>query len=244
MTANDSLSQKPHSKIPWPGLPQTCILGGLAVTGILTLVGIRFFHRLDPSVIWNPLPAAIVYRVPEVGATDHIEVKEHQEISLSKIPRIVQEAFLSVHDHRFFERNTLNPKSIVRMIYLDLNNSGPDCYDPSILANMAHNALAIYSKSVPHRLEEQILALKLERRYSKEEILQLYLNRVYFGRGVFGVEGASRYYFGKSVSRFQIHEVALLVALSDNRLDSGIMLRTAEMRDPDVAMQRRTMVPG
>lgn len=140
-------------------------------------------------------------------------------LSSEDLPPYVSKAFLAVEDRRFFEHKGLDFIGIVRAAWRNLNAhrvvQGGSTLTQQLAKNMlmASGYFPVWDRSVMRKLQEMVLTLKLEAYFSKIEILTLYLNRVYFGAGTYGIDAASRRYFHKSARELTLFEAAVLAGL-------------------------------
>ena len=137
-------------------------------------------------------------------------------LPINTIPDLVIEAFLSAEDKNFYQHNGIDFAGIARAVVVNINNaaSGRRLVGAStITQQVAKNFLLTSEVSYERKLKEALLALKIERAYSKDKILELYLNEIYLGIGVYGVAAASLAYFDKSASELTLDEAAYLAAL-------------------------------
>ena len=122
-----------------------------------------------------------------------------REISLSELPPYLPQAFIAIEDRRFYTHAGIDPIGIGRALLRNILRAGGGVQGGSTLTQqLAKNLFLTQERTASRKIQEAILALWLERKYTKNEILELYLNRVYFGSGAYGVEGAAQKYFGKS----------------------------------------------
>jgi len=137
-------------------------------------------------------------------------------IPIQAVPKMVINAFLAAEDKNFYEHNGLDFTGIARAGMLYIQNFGRDRRPQgasTITQQVAKNFLLTNEVSIERKIKEALLALKIERTYSKEKILELYLNEIYLGVGAYGVAAASLLYFDKSVHELTIAEAAYLAAL-------------------------------
>ncbi len=137
-------------------------------------------------------------------------------IPIQAVPKMVINAFLAAEDKNFYEHNGLDFGGIIRagMLYVQTYGSGRRPQGAStITQQVAKNFLLTNEVSLQRKVKEALLSLKIERAYSKEKILELYLNEIYLGLGAYGVAAASLLYFDKSVHELSIAEAAYLAAL-------------------------------
>ena len=135
------------------------------------------------------------------------------EVPLSRVSRNVIAAVISVEDQRFFDHAGVDAIRVGAAALRNVREGRRAEGGSTITQQLARQSFLTRDKTFRRKLKEVILATYIERLYSKEEILELYLNKVYFGDGLYGVEAAARGYFGKIASDLDIHEAALLAGL-------------------------------
>src|SRR4026209_1148815 len=134
-------------------------------------------------------------------------------VPLAQIPKSLREAVLATEDSRFYSHHGVDPMGIARAVYQNFRHGRIVEGGSTITQQLAKVLFLTPDKSLDRKLKEAVLAIELERRYSKDRLLEMYLNQIYFGHGAFGVEAASRTFFGKSVKDLSIAESALLAGL-------------------------------
>lgn len=134
-------------------------------------------------------------------------------VPLSQIPEIVQKAFVAAEDKRFFQHRGVDERGVVRAFMTNLAGSGRPQGGSTITQQVVKNLLVGDDVTYQRKMREMVLAARLERILSKQEILEIYLNAIYLGRSSWGVEMAARTYFGKSVGALDLREAALLATL-------------------------------
>lgn len=134
-------------------------------------------------------------------------------VKLSKVPKNLQDAFISVEDVRFYEHFGIDIKGIFRAVWTNLINSGYSEGGSTITQQLAKNAFLSQERTLKRKIQEAVIAVKLERQYTKQEILEMYLNQIYFGQGAYGVETAALTYFGKHVEDLNLAECAVLAGI-------------------------------
>lgn len=133
-------------------------------------------------------------------------------VSIDKIPKHVQQAFIAIEDNRFYEHSGIDYRGTARALVSTL--SGREVQGGStITQQLAKNAFLTHERSIIRKIKEAFIAKELEHKYTKDEILTMYLNQIYFGQGAYGIESASLYYFGKHVQNLDIAEAATLAAI-------------------------------
>lgn len=133
-------------------------------------------------------------------------------ININYIPDHTQKAFISIEDNRFYEHMGVDFRGTARAVISTL--SGREVQGGStITQQLAKNAFLTQERTITRKIKEAFIARELEKRYTKDEILEMYLNHIYFGQGAYGVESAARYYFGKEAKELNIAESATLAAI-------------------------------
>jgi len=157
-------------------------------------------------------------------------------VALKDLPPYLPKAFIAIEDRRFYSHHGVDPYGILRAAVTNVLHRGVSQGGSTLTQQLAKNLFLTQERTLQRKLQEVELALWLERKYSKAEILELYLNRVYFGSGAYGVEAASQRYFGKPAKNVTLTEAAMLAGLvkSPSRL--------APNRNPDGAEKRAQTV--
>jgi penicillin-binding protein 1A len=157
-------------------------------------------------------------------------------VALKDLPLYLPNAFIAIEDRRFYSHFGIDPFGIARAAIANLMHRGVSQGGSTLTQQLAKNLFLTQERTLQRKLQEAELAFWLERKHSKAEILELYLNRVYFGSGAYGVEAAAQRYFGKSAKRVTIPEAAMLAGLvkSPSRL--------APNRNPEGAEKRTETV--
>ncbi|MBU1168183.1 MAG: PBP1A family penicillin-binding protein [Proteobacteria bacterium] len=208
------------------------------VTG--TLVGAFFaFSRDLPQIealkSFKPSAVSRVYSQDDVLLAEFYAEKR-DPVPLARIPKDLKTALLEIEDRKFYSHSGVDIRGIVRAIVRDIM-AGDFVEGASTLTQQLAKTLFLTSKKTLFRkIQEAVLSFQLERRYTKDEILEFYLNQVYFGSGAYGVESAATIFFGKSVSELSLAECALIAAMP--RSPS----RYSPLVNPDLAMVRRNIV--
>jgi penicillin-binding protein 1A len=153
-------------------------------------------------------------------------------LALKEMPSYVPRAFVAIEDRRFYEHYGIDPMGIGRALVANILHRGVAQGGSTLTQQLAKNLFLTQERTVTRKLQEVLLALWLERKFSKTQILELYLNRVYFGAGAYGIEQASQRYFGKSAKQLTVAEAALLAGLvkSPSRLAPTRNFDAAENR--------------
>ncbi|UFJ39368.1 PBP1A family penicillin-binding protein [Brevibacillus humidisoli] len=140
--------------------------------------------------------------------------EDREYVSFNQIPEHVRNAFVAVEDKRFFEHNGIDIIRIGGAIIKDIQAGSAVEGGSTITQQLARNVFLSHEKTFWRKTKEAMIAINLERKFSKDEILEMYLNKIYLGPGIFGVKAASKYYFGKdNLQELELHEAAMLAAL-------------------------------
>jgi len=215
-----------------------CVLSFAAMLG----AGIGFVQILSrdlPDVKqldnYQPsLPTKIYDRNGTLITSFYIE--QRYLVKLEDIPDDLVNATIAFEDNRFYDHWGLDPIRIMKALWVDLTHWSRSQGASTITQQLARNLFLNYEKSFARKVKEAILAVQIEREYSKNEILQFYFNQIYYGHGAYGVEAASRVYFDKHCDELTLAECALLSALPKNPVAYSPFL------DPEGAKKRRTLV--
>src|SRR5437870_6626693 len=158
------------------------------------------------------------------------------DISIKELPPYLPRAFVAIEDRRFYSHFGVDPIGLARAAAADVLRRGVSQGGSTITQQLAKNLFLTQERTLWHKMQELVLALWLERKFSKTHILELYLNRVYFGSGAYGIEAAAQRYFGKSARTVKVAEAAMLAGLvkSPSRL--------APSRNPNGAERRAQAV--
>lgn len=157
-------------------------------------------------------------------------------VTLKELPPYLPKAFVAIEDRRFYDHLGIDPMGIARAAYRNLTRSGGLQGGSTLTQQLAKNLFLTQERTASRKIQEAILALWLERNYSKDQILELYLNRVYFGAGAYGVEAAAQRYYGKSARHVSLSEAAVLAGLVQSPS------RLAPNRNPKAAQARAELV--
>ena len=157
-------------------------------------------------------------------------------VKLEQVPPIVQAAVIAAEDRKFLKHGGIDPVGILRATWADVRKKGATQGGSTITQQYVKQVYVGSDPTLWRKLREAVIAIKLERKLDKSEILERYLNTVYFGRGAYGIQAASRVWFDKDVEKLELKEAAYLVGLI--RSPSGGDL----VSDPALAYQLRTFV--
>lgn len=184
----------------------------------LVLLGWGFSHGL---IIWTvdwDEPAPLFTTNVTIQYVDNMLVANLERyrieyIALEEMPQHLIEAFVAVEDRRFYQHRGVDYLGVLRAIKVNITTGELAQGGSTITQQLARNIFLNHSRTAKRKLAEASVALQLERRYEKDEILEMYLNQVYFGDGNWGVARAARAYFDKDVAALTLGEAAVLAGL-------------------------------
>src|SRR5437773_2889636 len=158
------------------------------------------------------------------------------KVSLSEVSPFFITAVLAREDSRFYAHKGIDWRGIMRALVRDITSGSAKEGASSITQQLARNSLPLGGRTLSRKVLEAMVALRIERQFTKQQILELYVNRIYFGTGCYGVETASQLYFGKSASKLDLSEAAILAGLirSPNRF--------SPLKNPEGAAMQRNAV--
>ena len=181
-------------------------LGGLLVAYLRDLPTLDALEEYQPSLVTT------LYSDHDEPFAAFFEQKRFW-IPLNKIPHHLINGVIAVEDAQFYQHRGINFRGIARALLVNLRARRPVEGGSSLTQQLAKLLLLTPEKHLSRKIKEAILAIEIEKQYSKEKILELYLNQVYFGHGAYGVESAAHTYFKKSVDQLTLAETAILAGL-------------------------------
>ncbi len=210
-----------------------------ALIGIMAGGVVLLYIMTDDTIVeLKPAKqASIIYDVNHKEICRYY-VENRIELTPDKMPENIKKAIVSVEDSRFYEHFGVDPKGIARAVVTDIVNMDYTQGASTITQQLARNVLLTHQKTMSRKFQEIFLAMKIEQGYTKDEILTRYLNQIYLGKGLYGVETASRYYFGKTISELEPHQIAVIAGLPKN--PNGY----SPFDNPERALERRNVVIG
>ncbi len=134
-------------------------------------------------------------------------------VRLSEVPKNLQDSFIAIEDIRFYQHIGVDPRAILRAVWSNLTNKEISEGGSTITQQLAKNAVLTQEQTLKRKIQEAFVAFQIEKKYSKSEILEMYLNQIYFGQGAYGVQSAARIYFGKDVSKLSLAQCAMLAGI-------------------------------
>jgi penicillin-binding protein 1A len=211
-----------------------------AVWGFIAVAGIVAYYGMQ-------LPASDTWAIPDRPANIRIVAADGRLISnrgkmggeavaIHELPHYVPNAVLAIEDRRFYDHPGFDPIGIARAFVNNIAKGRITGGGSTITQQLAKNLFLTPDQNYGRKIQEVLLAIWLEQNYSKSELIELYLNRVYFGAGSYGIEAATQRYFGKSARNLSLGEAAIL---------AGVLKapsRLAPNKNPEGAAERARLV--
>ena len=220
----------------------------------------RLFSAVLVIAIWGAIAvsAVVAYHATQLPPIDQLAVPKRppnvailasdgsllanrgetggRSVALKELPTYLPRAFVAIEDRRFYGHFGIDPLGIARAAFRNLTSRGVAQGGSTLTQQLAKNLFLTQERTASRKVQEAILALWLEHSYTKDQILELYLNRVYFGAGAYGVEAAAQRYYGKPARDVTVAEAATLAGLVQ------APSRLAPNRNPEAARARAELV--
>jgi membrane peptidoglycan carboxypeptidase len=189
------------------------LVAGFSFVAGVFLFGFAYFTVSipDPNAYVNSQATIIQYSDgSEIG---RIGSENRTVVSLAEIPIHVRNAVMAAEDRNFYSNRAINPLAIAAAVWDNVVNVGQGRGGSTITQQYAKTAFLTPERSIQRKVKELVIAIKLENQFTKDEILENYLNTIYFGRGSYGVQTASSVYFGTTVDKLNIAQAAVLASI-------------------------------
>lgn len=190
----------------------------------------------DPNKLEDLSQSTIIYDANDAKIIDVHGIQNRISISIDEVPDHVKNAFIAVEDVRFYSHNGIDIRRMFGALAKNLRSRSYAQGASTITQQVVRNSHLTMKKTMSRKLQEIYLALILDRRYSKNQILQTYLNIIYFGKGAYGVEAASNIYFDKSAKDLTVAEGCLLAGIPKNPS------RYSPFANIDAALKRKDLI--
>jgi len=209
------------------------MFGGLVLAWVM--VGMKDLPEIDHLTQYTPKGKNVLM---DFEGEPAFEFFQERRIVLKddEIPELTKQAFLAAEDWRFYTHFGVDLKGLARAIVANLKSRRLSQGASTITQQLSRNLFLSHRRTLERKLKEMYLTFRIERRFTKDEILTLYLNQIYLGEGTYGVGQAAKVYFGKKPEDLALHEHALLAGLPQNPN------RMSPFRNPKNSLRRRNLV--
>ena len=232
------------SKKSSKGKSKIGFLIGIVVVVMLAGIGLGFLSanmNTKPGLTNDIRPAASsqIFDINgDLICNLHLE-ENRLPIKISNMPKDLQNAFVAVEDARFYKHCGVDPLGIMRAAFVNITAGSVSEGGSTITQQLAKNAYLSQERTLKRKIQEMFLALQIERQYSKQEILEMYLNQIYFGQGAYGIQAAAKTYFNKNAEDLTLPECAMLAGIpkSPNYYSPFNNLKAAKARQEVVLSQ-------
>jgi 1A family penicillin-binding protein len=190
------------------------LLAALIILFVLTtgaLLG--YLYQKDLPPISDDVRSRLFDSRGNVLATFTSDGRSREPVKLSQISPLLIEATLAVEDRKFYEHSGFDLKGMARAVLVNLEEGNRSQGASTLTQQLARNLYLSHEKTWTRKAKEAVYTMQLEMKYSKDEILNMYLNNIYYGHGAYGIEAASRMYFGKSAADLDLAESTMLAGI-------------------------------
>src|SRR4029077_8258579 len=184
--------------------------------GTIVVVAIEAYGRNLPDIarLSDVEPAGTTRIIARDGTLlARLYDKNRVYVSITQIPQVMRQAIVASEDERFYSHSGVDIRGIARAALANWQHKQIEQGASTITQQLARNLFLTNEQTVSRKIQEALLAIEIERYYTKDEILERYLNLVYFGAGAYGVQAASHASLGKDVSKLTLPEAAMLAGL-------------------------------
>ncbi|MCY8341940.1 penicillin-binding protein [Bacillus haynesii] len=207
----------------------------LSLIGYITILFLGDYVIDEKKLIFHASSKIVDQNGEEVAS---LYTENRRPVSIAEVPDGVKNAFIAVEDKRFYEHHGIDLKSVSRAVYKDILAGGKVEGGSTITQQLAKNTFLTHDKTFLRKTKEVIIAINLERDYSKDKLLEMYLNQLYFGHGVYGIQAAANYFFNKDVKDLTVSEGAVLASIPKAPSTYSPIL------NPEKSRERRNVILG
>ncbi|MGB0089902.1 MAG: penicillin-binding protein 1A, partial [Planifilum fulgidum] len=190
------------------------VIVALAVTAALFLIVVNVAISMsDISALKDAAPHPTVIYDREGRVASEISVSNKEAVGIKRVPTHLVQAVVAMEDQRFYHHSGIDYVGTLRALIHNLSAGKTVQGGSTITQQLAKNVFLTHDRTYKRKFKEMLLAKKIEREYSKNEIMEMYLNNIYFGEGAWGIKRAAEIYFGKEVDQLTLGESALLAGM-------------------------------
>lgn len=211
------------------------LFGGIVIFGVILKYRMEIPNIQQLVEDYTPAAPSIIYDRNN-KEIDILYTEARELATFAEIPENLKNAFIAIEDKKFYSHNGIHFKGLIRAIFTNIRKGKASQGGSSITQQLAKNAFLTSERKLSRKIKEAILTFELERTYTKNEILEKYLNEIYFGSGSYGVKTAAKQFFQKNISDINLAEAALLAAIP-NRPS-----KYDPVRNLDNALQRQQVI--
>ncbi len=239
---NSDPIQAPVARWPWATWPRwrVWLAGSILVStlGLAALGGLVVAYLQDLPVVPGPdkLTPSLATKIYDMHGQliTQLAIENRTLVRLDQIPKDLVNAMIALEDRRYWKHWGIDPQGILRAVWVNFRKGRVIEGGSTITQQLAKNLFLTRERSLSRKVKEALLALQVERRFTKSEILEMYFNQIYFGNGAYGVEAAARTYFGKHVQDLDLSECATLAGIprspnQNNPIDN--VIQATQRRD-------------
>ena len=187
-----------------------CFILFFVVLGFLA-IQLKGIPDITKATLQDPLSSEIYDKNLNLIATVGAEKRDY--VSISDVPDGIKDAVLSVEDSRFYSHIGIDPKRLAKAVLVNLRSNSAREGASTITQQVIKHSLLTSEKTMERKIQEAYLSLKLENKYSKDDILEMYLNKIYYSDGQYGIKTASKYFYNKELNELTVPQLALLAGI-------------------------------
>ena len=187
-----------------------CFILFFVVLGFLAFQ-LKDVPNITKANLQDPLSSEIYDKNLNLIATVGAEKREY--VSISDIPQNVKDAVLSVEDSRFYSHIGVDPKRLAKAMLVNIKSNSAKEGASTITQQVIKHSLLTSEKTMERKIQEAYLSFKLESKYSKDDILEMYLNKIYYSDGQYGIKTAAKYFYNKELNELSVPQIAFLAGL-------------------------------
>jgi penicillin-binding protein 2A len=233
--------QRKKSRIDWNEIKsKSMVRKFIAISGALVILGFLVLNIMiwstDVSKLEDPAPQPTIIFDQHNKVASKVAASNIEGVSIKQIPDQLIQAVISTEDQRFYKHDGINYFAIAKAFVQNTMSGDIVAGGSTLTQQLAKNAFLSQERTYTRKFKELILTKRMEQIYSKDEIMERYLNQIYFGEGAWGIQRAAQTYFGKDVSELSLSESAMLAGL----IKAPSLL--SPFKDMDKSVQRRDVV--
>ncbi|WP_423410713.1 transglycosylase domain-containing protein [Heyndrickxia sp. MSNUG] len=237
----DRRQQRKKSRIDWNEIKsKSTVKKVIAISGALVILGFLVLNIMiwstDVSKLEDPAPQPTIIFDQHNKVASKVAASNIEGVSIKQIPDHLIQAVISTEDQRFYKHDGINYFAIAKAFVQNTVSGDIVAGGSTLTQQLAKNAFLSQERTYSRKFKELIVTKRIEQKYSKDEIMERYLNQIYFGEGAWGIQRAAQTYFGKDVSDLNLSESAMMAGL----IKAPSVL--SPFKDMEKSVQRRNVV--